>query len=73
MPIIRKNSRVRDKKWNGKYTGTVVRTATRNGSQVLFVQWDNLAVEDELLLSEVEAVGEQCKCKLESVVKKLVH
>ena len=48
---IRKGDRVRDVKWGGKYTGTVVRTA---GLEV-FVQWDNLAVavEDELFVEDV--------------------
>lgn len=54
---IRKGDRVRDAKWGGKFTGTVVRTATRKGERRVFVQWDNIAVEDELLEAEVTALG----------------
>jgi hypothetical protein len=54
--IIRKGDRVRDAKWRA-FTGTVVRTATCNGRRVVYVQWDDLAVEDELLETSVEALG----------------
>ena len=53
MNKIRKGDRVRDAKWGGKFTGTVVRTA----GQEVFVQWDNLAVEDEMHEAEVTALG----------------
>ena len=54
---IKKGDRVRDAKWGGKFTGTVVRAATREGERRVFVQWDNIAVEDELLEAEVTALG----------------
>jgi len=54
---IRKGDRVRDAKWGGKFTGTVVRTMTRSHRRWVFVQWDNIAVEDQLLDYEVEALG----------------
>ena len=62
---IRKGDRVRDAKWGGKYTGTVVRTA----GQKVFVQWDNLAVEDELLVAEVRALGTRVEGDIPNVVK----
>ena len=62
---IRKGDRVRDAKWGGKYTGTVVRTA----GQKVFVQWDNLAVEDELLEAEVKALGTRIEGDIPTVVK----
>lgn len=54
---IRKGDRVRDVKWGGKFTGTEVRTTTRKGERRVFVQWDNIAVEDEMLEAEVAALG----------------
>lgn len=54
---IKKGDRVRDTKWGGKHTGTVVRTATSASRRWVFVQWDNIAVEDQLLEYEVEALG----------------
>lgn len=62
---IRKGDRVRDAKWGGKYTGTVVRTA----GQKVFVQWDNLAVEDEMHEAEVKAIGTRLKGDIPTVVK----
>ena len=62
---IRKGDRVRDAKWGGKYTGTVVRTA----GQSVFVQWDNIAVEDELLEAEVTALGTRVEGDIPTVVK----
>ena len=57
MMRFRKGDRVRDLKWGGKSTGTVVRTMTRSHRRWVFVQWDNVAVEDQLLDYEVEALG----------------
>ena len=54
---IRKGDRVRDLKWGGKSTGTVVRTKTCSQRRWVFVQWDDTAVEDQLLDYEVEALG----------------
>ena len=54
---IRKGDRVRDAKWGGKSTGTVVRTKTSANRRWVFVQWDDTAVEDQLLDYEVEALG----------------
>mgnify|MGYP001565949820 FL=1 len=54
---IKKGDRVRDAKWGGKFTGTVVRTKTSANRRWVFVQWDNIAVEDQLLDYEVEALG----------------
>jgi len=49
-PAIEEGTVVRDRKWSGKYTGTVVR---REGDSV-FVAWHGSFVEDELHVSEVE-------------------
>ena len=54
---IRKGDRVRDTKWSGKYTGTVVRTKTSANKRWVFIQWDGIAIEDQLLDYEVEALG----------------
>lgn len=54
---IRKGDRVRDLKWGGKSTGTVVRVQTSASRRWVYVQWDNIAVEDQLLDYEVEALG----------------
>lgn len=66
---IKKGDRVRDAKWGGKFTGTVVRTATRKGERLVFVQWDNLAVEDELLEAEVAALGTRVEGEIPTVIK----
>lgn len=66
---VKKGDRVRDSKWGGKFTGTVVRTATRKGERRVFVQWDNITVEDELLEVEVTALGTQVKGAIPTVVK----
>ena len=66
---IRKGDRVRDAKWGGKFIGTVVRVATRKGGRVVFVQWDDIAVEDELLEAEVEALGTRVEGDIPTVVK----
>jgi len=66
---IRKGDRVRDAKWGGKFTGTVVRTATCKGERRVFVQWDNIAVEDELLETEVTALGTRVEGDIPTVVK----
>jgi len=68
---IRKGDRVRDAKWGGQFTGTVVRTAIREGERRVFVQWDNIAVEDELPESQVTPLGTRIKGDIESVVKRL--
>jgi len=62
---IRKGDRVRDAKWGGKYVGTVVRTV----GQKVFVQWDNLAVEDELFEADVKALGTRVEGDILTVVK----
>lgn len=54
---IKKGDRVRDAKWGGKFIGTVVKTMTRRGERRVFVQWDDIAVEDELLETEVTGLG----------------
>jgi len=54
---IRKGDQVRDAKWGGKFTGTVIRTKTCSQRRWVFVQWDNIAVEDQLLDYEVESLG----------------
>lgn len=54
---IKKGDRVRDAKWGGKFAGTVVRTRTCSQRRWVFVQWDNMAVEDQLIDYEVEALG----------------
>lgn len=64
---IRKGDRVRDTKWGGKSTGTVVRTMTRSHRRWIFVQWDNIAVEDQLLDYEVEALGTRVEGDIPSV------
>lgn len=66
---IRKGDRVRDAKWDGKFTGTVVRTATRKGERRVFVQWDGIAVEDELLEAEVAALGTRVEGEIPTVIK----
>lgn len=66
---IRKGDRVRDAKWGGKFAGTVVRVATRKSGRVVFVQWDDIAVEDELLEAEVEALGTRVEGDIPPVVK----
>ncbi|MBI2069485.1 MAG: hypothetical protein HYT79_02705 [Elusimicrobia bacterium] len=68
---LRKGDRVRDAKWGGQFTGTVVRTATREGERRVFVQWDNIAVEDELPETQVTPLRKRIKGDIESVVKKL--
>jgi hypothetical protein len=62
---IQKGDRVRDAKWGGKYTGTVVRTA----GQSVFVQWDNIAVEDELRNTEVQPLGTRVEGDIPTVIK----
>jgi len=54
---IKKGDRVRDAKLGGKFTGTVVRVQTSASRRWVYVQWDNIAVEDQLLDYEVEALG----------------
>lgn len=66
---IKKGDRVRDAKWSGKFTGTVVRVATSKGRRVIFVQWDNIAVEDKLLEAEVTAMGTRVEGEIPTVVK----
>lgn len=66
---IRKGDRVRDAKWGGKYTGTVVRTATSGHRLWVFVQWDGIAVEDQLLEHEVEALGTRIEGDIPTVIK----
>ena len=66
---IKKGDRVRDAKWGGKFIGTVVRAATLKGERRVFVQWDNIAVEDELLEAEVEALGTRVEGDIPPVVK----
>ena len=66
---IRKGDRVRDRKWGGKHTGTVVRTTTSANRRWVFVQWDGIAVEDQLLDYEVEALGTRVEGKIPTVVK----
>ncbi len=48
--LIGEGTVVRDRKWGGQFTGTVVR---REGDHV-FVAWHNSFVEDELTVNEVE-------------------
>ena len=62
---IRKGDRVRDAKWGGKYTGTVVRTA----GQEVFVQLDNLAVEDQMFIEEVKRLGTRVEGDIPTVIK----
>ena len=62
---IRKGDRVRDAKWGGKYTGTVVRRTREE----VFVQWDNIAVEDELFIEDVEALGTRVEGGIPTVAK----
>ncbi|MBI3554188.1 MAG: hypothetical protein HY077_16950 [Elusimicrobia bacterium] len=64
---IRKGDRVRDAKWGGKHTGTVVRTKTSANRRWVFVQWDNIAVEDQLLDYEVEALGTRVESNIPPV------
>lgn len=66
---IKKGDRVRDAKWGGKFTGTVVRAASSRGGRVVFVQWDNIAVEDELSEAEVTALGVRVEGEIPPVVK----
>jgi len=66
---IRKGDRVMDAKWGGKFTGTVVRAATRKGEHRVFVQWDGIAVEDELREAEVAALGTRVEGEIPTVVK----
>jgi len=66
---IRKGDRVRDAKWGGKFIGTVVRTATRKGECHVFVQWDGIAVEDEMRVAEVEALGTRVDGEINTVIK----
>lgn len=66
---IRKGDRVRDAKWGGKFTGTVVRSKTCGQRRWVFVQWDNIAVEDQLLDYEVEALGTRVEGDIPTVVK----
>ncbi|MBI4376520.1 MAG: hypothetical protein HY549_08730 [Elusimicrobia bacterium] len=66
---IRKGDRVRDAKWGGKFVGTVVRTKTCSQRRWVFVQWDNIAVEDQLLDYEVEALGTRVEGDIPTVVK----
>lgn len=66
---IKKGDRVRDAKWGGKFTGTVVRTATRKGERRVFIQWDGIAVEDELREAEVEALGTRVEGEIPTVVR----
>ena len=69
MMRFRKGDRVRDLKWGGKSTGTVVRTMTRSHRRCVFVQWDNIAVEDQLLDYEVEALGTRVEGEIPTVIK----
>ena len=64
---IGKGDRVRDRKWGGKHTGTVVRTKTSANRRWVFVQWDNIAVEDQLLDYEVESLGTRVEGEIKPV------
>ena len=66
---IKKGDRVRDAKWGGKFIGTVVRIATLKGGRGVFVQWDSIAVEDEMLETEVEALGTRVEGDIPTVIK----
>ena len=66
---IRKGDRVRDAKWGGKFTGTVVRVQTSASRRWVYVQWDIIAVEDQLLDYEVEALGMRVEGDIPTVVK----
>ena len=66
---IRKGDRVRDAKWGGKFAGTVVRTKTCSQRRWVFVQWDNIAVEDQLLEVEVKALGTRVEGDVPTVIK----
>ena len=45
---------VRDRKWGGRFSGTVV----RRDADSVFVAWHGSFVEDELCLAEVEPVAD---------------
>ncbi|HAM34526.1 MAG TPA: hypothetical protein DCP85_01180 [Elusimicrobia bacterium] len=64
---IKKGDRVRDAKWGGKFTGTVVRVQTSASRRWVYVQWDNIAVEDQLLDYEVEALGTRIEGEIPTV------
>jgi len=69
MMRFRKGDRVRDLKWGGKHTGTVVRTKTCARRRWVFIQWDGLAVEDQLLDYEIESLGTRVGGEIPTVVK----
>jgi hypothetical protein len=69
MKKIKKGDRVRDAKWGGRFTGTVVKTMTRRGERRVFVQWDNIAVEDELPETEVKALGARVEGDIPPVLR----
>lgn len=66
---IKKGDRVCDVEWGGKFTGTVVRTATSSQRRWVFVQWDDVAGEDQLLEYGVEALGTRLEGEITPVVK----
>lgn len=66
---IKKGDRVRDIKWGGKFTGTVVRVQASASTRWVYVQWDNSAVEDQLRDYEVEALGARVEGDIPTVVK----
>lgn len=51
---VQEGTVVRDRKWGGRFRGTVVR---REGDSV-FVAWHSSFVEDELSIAEVEPVAD---------------
>jgi len=52
-PALREGVCVRDRKWGGRYTGTIVRVDPDGD---LYVQWHGTAVEDQVRPDEVEPV-----------------
>jgi hypothetical protein len=52
-PALRERVCVRDRKWRGRYTGTIVRVDSDGN---LFVQWHGVCVEDQVRPDEVEPV-----------------
>jgi hypothetical protein len=53
MITLTPGMRVRDTKWDGSFTGTIVRVTASS----VFVAWDGICVEDELDFLDVEPLG----------------
>ena len=54
MSGLRKGTTVRDRKWGGIYTGTVVNVS--DDGEWIYVAWHGTCIEDELRPDDVEVI-----------------